>query len=80
MVILLILWNIIGWIIWLVSIDNSTKIRCAYFLEWLNPIWIYRNYEVNFFGTIVVCILYNLFCPICSICYWFYKLCTVGRK
>lgn len=49
-------------------------------LEYVNPIWIYKKYRVNYFGAAVLCILFNLICPIGSICYWFYKLCTVGRK
>ena len=80
MVVLLICWSVVGLVIWCTATTNGTKIRYADLFEWLNPIWIYRNYEVNFFGAIVVCVLYNLICPIGSICYWFYKLCTVGRK
>jgi hypothetical protein len=80
-IVLLFLWNIAGMAIWSVVRDVSAKIRCCKLLfEWINPIWIYRNYKVNFFGTIMVCALYNLIFPIGSICYWFYKLCTVGRK
>ena len=59
--------------------------------EYVNPIWIYKTFRVNYFGAAVCCILFNLLSPIgsiCywfyklfgSICYWFYKLCTVGRK
>lgn len=48
--------------------------------QFVNPIWIYRHYGVNVFGAIILTILFNLICPIGSICYWFYKLCTVGRR
>lgn len=45
-----------------------------------NPFWVYNNYKVNWFGCIMLTILINLLCPPISIIYWFYKLCTVGRK
>ena len=48
--------------------------------SFLNPIKIYKTYHVNYFGTTIICITYNLLCPIGSIGYWFYKLCTFGRK
>ena len=47
--------------------------------DFLNPIWIYRDNRVNIFGAAVLCLSANIVCPIISICYWFYKLCTVGR-
>lgn len=48
-------------------------------LSYVNPIKIYRTYRVNYLGAALICIIYNLLCPICSIGYWFYKLCTFGR-
>lgn len=48
--------------------------------SFMNPIKIYKTYKVNYFGAAIICIIYNLLCPIGSIGYWFYKLCTVGRK
>lgn len=51
--------------------------------EWyqLNPKLIWEQYDtVNIFGCTVLTIVLNLLCPVFSIGYWFYKLCTVGRK
>ena len=48
--------------------------------SFVNPIKIYKTYKVNYFGAAIICIIYNLLCPIGSIGYWFYKLCTFGRK
>lgn len=48
--------------------------------SFMNPIKIYKTYRVNYFGAALICIIYNLLCPIGSIGYWFYKICTVGRK
>ena len=48
--------------------------------SYVNPIKIYKTYRVNYFGAALICIIYNLLCPIGSIGYWFYKLCTFGRK
>lgn len=54
--------------------------RGCHGLEFLNPLFLYETHRINIFGTIVLCLLYNLICPIASIGYWFYKLCTFGRK
>ena len=48
--------------------------------SFINPIKIYKTYKVNYFGAAIICIIHNLLCPIASIGYWFYKLCTFGRK
>lgn len=49
-------------------------------LEFVNPIFVYKHNRVNWFGAIVVSIVYGLICPVATAGYWFYKLCTVGRK
>lgn len=50
-------------------------------LSFFNPI---RNYKewifMNWFGVIFFTILLNIICPAYALGYWFYKLCTVGRK
>ena len=50
-------------------------------IEFLNP---KRNYHYwtscNWFGVIFITLLLNILCPILSIGYWLYKLCTFGRK
>lgn len=48
--------------------------------EFVNPIHIHKYNKVNWFGTFIVALIYNALCPIGSVCYWFYKLCTIGRK
>ena len=54
----------------------------TYDFDYVNPVSIYRYYHrgLNWFGTIIVAIIYNAFCPIYSLLYWFSKLCTVGRR
>lgn len=45
-----------------------------------NPIQVYKDNNVNWFGCIMLVLLAHvLFLPI-AIVYWFYKLCTVGRR
>lgn len=66
-------WNIGGFIIALMSMDSIG-------FEYVNPCWIYRHYHVNYFGAALLFIVFNLLCPIASFCYWFYKICTVGRR
>lgn len=48
--------------------------------SYVNPIKIYKTYKVNYFGATLICIIYNLLCPVGSIGYWIYKICTVSRK
>ena len=48
--------------------------------SFLNPIKIYKTYHVNYFGAALICIIYNLMCPVGSIGYWIYKICTFDRK
>ena len=47
--------------------------------EFVNPIYVHKYNHVNWFGAFLVALLYNLLCPLGSIGYWIYKLCTVGR-
>lgn len=49
-------------------------------LQWINPIVIYNNVHVNWFGCIVLTILAHIVAGPWVVFYWFYKLCTVGRK
>jgi hypothetical protein len=47
---------------------------------WLNPRFIYRHARVNWFGAIFLALIANAILPVIAIVYWFYKLCTIGRK
>ena len=76
-IITLILWNLFG------------TIPCAAWgfyqfangWELCNPYWAYRYHKkVNWFGAIMLSLFYTALCPIGALCYWFYKLCTVGRR
>lgn len=46
----------------------------------LNPIIIYKTCNVNIFGCIMLTIAGHLLCLWIAPFYWFYKLCTIGRK
>ena len=45
-----------------------------------NPIQVYKSYKVNWFGCIMLVLLAHTLFLIMAIVYWFYRLCTVGRK
>lgn len=46
-----------------------------------NPIRNYKTWtSMNWFGVIFVTLMLNVIMPLYAIGYWFYKLCTVGRK
>lgn len=49
-------------------------------LQWINPMIIYREVKVNWFGCIVLTILAHIVAGPWCLLYWFYKLCTIGRK
>ena len=73
---------IIGYII-ITAILPLILIFESYFkvgLQWINPIVIYNNVPVNWFGCIVLTILAHIAAGPWVIFYWFYKLCTIGRK
>lgn len=81
------LWIILAWSVvggFILGIAYSAQFEGAINMadgwEFVNPIHIYKYNHVNWFGAIVVALIYNALCPIGSVCYWFYKLCTVGRK
>lgn len=48
--------------------------------NFLRPDIIYHNTKLNYFGVGVVCLVLNLFFLPLALCYWFYKICTVGRR
>jgi hypothetical protein len=46
----------------------------------MNPNVLYSTGKVNWFGAYFLGILFSIiFLPV-AICYWLYKLCTVGRR
>lgn len=46
-----------------------------------NPVANYHEWtEMNWFGVILFTLIINIISPVISVCYWFWKLCTVGRK
>lgn len=73
----IILWHMIGVAICIVWSHN----KYADGWELCNPYWAYRYHKsANVFGAIMISLLYTALCPIGALCYWFYKLCTVGRR
>ena len=49
-------------------------------LSFLNPVYIYKHSKMNFFGVFLVTVFANIVFAPCAVCYWLYKLCTVGRR
>ena len=73
---LTVVWNFLG-VVCLLTWMNKTTL---YPDEILNPFKLYKEYKVNLFGLILLTLFINLLCPVYTIGFWFYKLCTVGRK
>lgn len=77
---IIVIWNVLGFI----SLFLIPYLRDSASLgEMFNPVDIYNNLKVNWFGCIILTILFNILCPIMSIGYWTVLfvtwLCTVGR-
>lgn len=46
-----------------------------------NPIRNYKTWtSMNWFGVILGTVLLHVLFPVYAVIYWFYKLCTFGRK
>ena len=76
------IWNIIGGLT--MTILTTSLSRYSFPENILNPIWIYNKWRLNYFGVALVCILFNLSCPVWTICVWGVKflkfICTAGRR
>jgi hypothetical protein len=71
------LWNIIGFFF----CSFEAMLMDADGFEFFNPRWLYhRHKRVNVFGALVLCLFFTALCPAYAVFYWFYKLCTMGRK
>ena len=75
--ILFLLWVAINFIalfaLAIASVDGAN-------FSFVNPIVIYNKIKVNWFGTIVLAVIFNILLPAISIPYWIYKIFTVDRK
>lgn len=77
------MWNIFGSIALIVAMavnDGIGALGMANGWEFVNPVHVYKYNQVNWFGAVLVALIYNIICPIGSACYWFYKICTFGRR
>lgn len=79
-----VVWQIVGAIFGVIPMINHCgphgAIAQSNGLEFVNPLFVYKHNRVNWFGAIVVALAYGLICPVATIGYWFYKLCTFGRE
>lgn len=74
MLLLFLIWNFIGF--WICLLWGCVEANTAGW-ELCNPYWYHYYFDVNWFGAIILSLIYNLFCPFVAMIYWFYKLCTV---
>ena len=81
-IVIIFVWSVLGAFILAIAhgVQNRGAIVMADGLEFVNPVHVYKHNKVNWFGAIIVALIYNALCPIGAAIYWFYKLCTVGRK
>lgn len=77
---IILVWSVIGgWLCWVWS-QNANSTSGTKGWELCNPYWYYQYFQVNGLGAVMLSLVYNLLCPIGAVIYWFYKLCTIGRK
>jgi hypothetical protein len=78
----LIIWQIVGGVILVILWANRYHARATN-NNILSPFFIYDEWELNWFGTIIICLLFNLLCPVATVIVWFCKfikfIFTVGR-
>ena len=76
-----IIFLIFAWVVGLIiDIIWSCDKYCDGF-ELCNPYWTYKYYKnVNWFGACIISLTFTALCPPLAIIYWFYKLCTIGRR
>lgn len=70
-------WNVIGLLVFAIIYQMIYGILIE---DMIAPWGVYKHMNVNWFGAIVLTLVFNLLCPVLSIGWWFYWLCTVGRK
>lgn len=77
-IIIVIIWSMFGFLAaiikGLLNDDDCPDFR------FVNPVWIYRHYKVNYLGALLLSLLFNLICPFGSIYYWIKLACTAGRR
>lgn len=73
-------YHVMGFIIIGPMTDFAGAVGKASGVEFFNPCFIYEKVRVNAFGAIILALFYTALMPIPAVCYWFYKLCTFGRK
>ena len=83
----LVIWSFMGYIISDIIMycckDESIRsgeMSSIKSFEYLNPMWLYRNFKVNYLGCALLTVMYNLLCPLGAAYYWLIYICTVGRK
>lgn len=74
LIITLIMINAFVMLVCVLGIDKGAN------FSFVNPKVIYKNMKVNWFGAIILTVIFNICLPAISIPYWIYKLFTVGRK
>ena len=69
----IVLWSFLGFLFLLCSSDNVTFLFRSRF-EFVNPVYFYKNSDLNIFESIFVSTFMGLICPIGTIIYWICKL------
>lgn len=77
---IIILISIGGAIYTIINLIALFETNMTYKEEIFNPLCIYQTCNVNWFGCFLLTLISNIILILPAIVYWFYKLCTVGRR
>lgn len=71
----------IWWVLGGLVCFMCSPIEKEYWFAHLNPFWLHKNTDMDWFDAIVFALLFNAMCPPISLIYCFCKLiCTIGRR
>ena len=77
----LFVWSLIGaMVICVFGGCGLSIVAYSYDSEFFNPAYCYKHAHVNWFGAFMIALGFTLLSPLWAAGFWFYKLCTVGRR
>lgn len=76
---------VVNFLLLILLVENVVELQVI--PEFFNPVIIYRNNNVNYFGSLMVMLFYHILLFPFAVAYWLYmigwlfvKLCTIRRR
>ena len=72
----LLVWNFLGAFCYVLSAPSQVS-----GWELVNLVYTHKYFKsVNWIGAFVLSLLYSIMCPVGTLFYWIYKICTFGNR